>query len=462
MFVRFNHGVTDQTASQTNVRVSKQRSKAVRVLNAVLLVPFIATASAFGQFTVAPSTEDVFDVAQGSTITAFTPGIFAPEAVFGANAGRAEPDSAFCPDVGQGNSSFIELQTADRIALNGIRLYAKNDGGTVFRRAMSAFRLLADVDADGTFETVVIDKDILVNYGQQPDNLAVTGNALELNIAFQPIVAQNWRVEFEQGTSASSFEGVRIIEVDGITPVAGSIVQPANVTTTYRQGVSGSNIGRVSYTFDQSGLSQPYVSGVTDFDDYLATTSHGNSNLAMMLVNSNGLNQSNGVVEDGGTITIDLNATLPVDALGLWAARTAEGIRAMAVYADTDGDFANGGTVFLGEFDVANHLDGQAIAFSVVETQFVHIEVLDHFGVHFLRHGEFAVRFASAAGVLGDMNCDGIVNGLDIDGFTLALTDPAGYANTFSTCNLLNGDFTGDDTTDFADLQAFIDLVISE
>ena len=461
MFDRFIHGIPGKTASQANIRVSKQRSKAIRVLNAVFLVPFIATASAFGQFTVAPTTADVFDVAQGTTITAFTPGLFAPEAVFGANARGAEPDTAFCPDVGQGNSSFIELQTADRIALNGIRLYGKNDGGTVFRRAMSAFRLLADVDADGTFETVVIDKDILVNYSQQPDNLAATGNALELNIAFQTIVAQNWRVEFEQGTSASSFEGVRIIEVDGITPVAGSILQPANVTSTYRQGISGSNIGRVSYTFDQSGLSQPYVSGVTDFDDYLATTIHANSNTAMMLVNSNGRNQPNGVVELGGTITLDLGAILPIDALGLWAAGNSENISAMAVYTDTDANFANGGTVLIGEFNVARTLAGRTHAFSTVETRFIHIVVIGHSGTDFIRHGEFAVRIAPAA-VRGDMNCDGIVNGLDIDGFTLALTDPAGYENAFSTCNLLNGDFTGDDATDFADLQAFIDLVVNE
>ena len=58
--------------------------------------------------------------------------------------------------------------------------------------------------------------------------------------------------------------------------------------------------------------------------------------------------------------------------------------------------------------------------------------------------------------LLGDMNCDGVVNFLDINLFVLALTDPAGYQAQLPGCPILNGDFNGDGRVGFDDINAFV------
>ena len=56
---------------------------------------------------------------------------------------------------------------------------------------------------------------------------------------------------------------------------------------------------------------------------------------------------------------------------------------------------------------------------------------------------------------LGDMNCDGVFNGADIDPFFLALGDPAAYAAQFPKCNILNGDMNRDGTLNGGDIDPF-------
>lgn len=64
-----------------------------------------------------------------------------------------------------------------------------------------------------------------------------------------------------------------------------------------------------------------------------------------------------------------------------------------------------------------------------------------------------------AGGLLGDMNCDGIVSIADIGAFVLAITDPAGYASTFPGCNILNGDINGDSSVGVGDIGGFVCLL---
>ncbi|TWT44040.1 hypothetical protein RAS1_04460 [Phycisphaerae bacterium RAS1] len=56
----------------------------------------------------------------------------------------------------------------------------------------------------------------------------------------------------------------------------------------------------------------------------------------------------------------------------------------------------------------------------------------------------------------GDMNCDGNVDILDINAFTLALADPAGYAATYPTCDILLGDLNNDGAADILDINPFV------
>jgi len=54
------------------------------------------------------------------------------------------------------------------------------------------------------------------------------------------------------------------------------------------------------------------------------------------------------------------------------------------------------------------------------------------------------------------MNCDGAVNGLDVDGFVLALTDLSSYASRYPNCNVTAADVNGDGFIDVQDIGAFV------
>lgn len=56
----------------------------------------------------------------------------------------------------------------------------------------------------------------------------------------------------------------------------------------------------------------------------------------------------------------------------------------------------------------------------------------------------------------GDMNCDGSVDILDINAFTLALADPTGYASAYPNCDILLGDMNNDGGTNILDINDFI------
>ncbi|TWT45913.1 Serine protease AprX [Phycisphaerae bacterium RAS1] len=61
--------------------------------------------------------------------------------------------------------------------------------------------------------------------------------------------------------------------------------------------------------------------------------------------------------------------------------------------------------------------------------------------------------------LLGDMNCDGEVNILDINAFTLAISDPVAYAAAYPGCNINNGDINDDGNVDVLDINPFIALL---
>ena len=61
--------------------------------------------------------------------------------------------------------------------------------------------------------------------------------------------------------------------------------------------------------------------------------------------------------------------------------------------------------------------------------------------------------------LLGDVNCDGLVDLGDINPFVLALTDPAGYQLQYPDCPLENRDINGDGRLDFGDINPFVRLL---
>jgi len=63
------------------------------------------------------------------------------------------------------------------------------------------------------------------------------------------------------------------------------------------------------------------------------------------------------------------------------------------------------------------------------------------------------------AALVGDLNCDGVVNNFDIDPFVLALTDPAEYAKRFPRCDRMLADCNGDGVVDNFDIDPFVKLL---
>ncbi len=88
--------------------------------------------------------------------------------------------------------------------------------------------------------------------------------------------------------------------------------------------------------------------------------------------------------------------------------------------------------------------DGQHFAFSTGYARF------------FFAPGDTTFALLASAMVLGDLNCDGVVDFADIDPFVLALSSPAAYQTQYPNCNWLNADTNGDGRVDFADIDPFV------
>ncbi len=66
------------------------------------------------------------------------------------------------------------------------------------------------------------------------------------------------------------------------------------------------------------------------------------------------------------------------------------------------------------------------------------------------------IRRDAGTEIVGDCNCDGVVNFDDIDAFVLALSDPAGYDATYPNCYRLLADCDGNRAVDFDDIDPFV------
>ncbi len=61
--------------------------------------------------------------------------------------------------------------------------------------------------------------------------------------------------------------------------------------------------------------------------------------------------------------------------------------------------------------------------------------------------------------IVGDANCDGMVNNGDIDAFVLAVSDPTGYAAAYPGCDINTADCNGDGAINNGDIDAFVALI---
>jgi hypothetical protein len=60
----------------------------------------------------------------------------------------------------------------------------------------------------------------------------------------------------------------------------------------------------------------------------------------------------------------------------------------------------------------------------------------------------------------GDLNCDYVLDVLDIDAFALAISDPDAYAAAYPYCDIMAGDLNNDGYVDALDIDPFVALLV--
>lgn len=164
---------------------------------------------------------DVFDVSRGGSITASSSTIsgFEPIGLIGgATTGENNAGNTIFTNVGTiAAPNFVNIKTAGLVTLNGVNLFTLRDAtpsGTL-SRSTSRFSLFADVDGNGSFETVLVN-------GVDPND-----NGLANTYTFAAVTAQFFRAEFVGNTNVV-YDGPRIVELDAI---GSAVPEPGEVTT---------------------------------------------------------------------------------------------------------------------------------------------------------------------------------------------------------------------------------------
>jgi len=67
---------------------------------------------------------------------------------------------------------------------------------------------------------------------------------------------------------------------------------------------------------------------------------------------------------------------------------------------------------------------------------------------------------AAPALIIGDLNCDNVVDYLDVPAFVLAITDLPAYYAAYPACDAERADVNGDDLSNGLDVQGFVALLI--
>jgi hypothetical protein len=179
---------------------------------------------------IAQTNADLWDVTQGSVVTANSPvrdngpaDRSSPRDMFGATEGSIEPGhTLFGNQQSAGFVHFVEWQTPTPIRLDSFKLYAIHDGAPsdANQRGFSRFNLLAKNPTTQDFELI---------YTFEPTNpyTIIGPNFLLVDASVTPTIAQDFRAEFVQfGDSSPSQRGPRVVELDGfgVVPAPGALV----------------------------------------------------------------------------------------------------------------------------------------------------------------------------------------------------------------------------------------------
>jgi FtsP/CotA-like multicopper oxidase with cupredoxin domain len=86
------------------------------------------------------------------------------------------------------------------------------------------------------------------------------------------------------------------------------------------------------------------------------------------------------------------------------------------------------------------------------------------FHCHILEHEDIGMmgmwHIMGMPPMMGDLNCDGQLNALDIDPFVLALSDRLAYEAAYPHCDRMLGDCDGDGSVNGLDIGPFVDMLM--
>jgi len=146
---------------------------------------------------------------------------------------------------------------------------------------------------------------------------------------------------------------------DAATPIVGA------VSVTSPQGDSGGTFA-LTNTINQTGLSALYVSGVTDFATFTASTTHdGLVGTGFTTEESNGPQQ----------FTFDLGTPKPIDGIVIWNTTSVGRITSFNLFSDVDPIFGNGTSAQLLPVTVIGNGGGLGYVFSFAQTNTRYIHV---------------------------------------------------------------------------------------
>lgn len=129
---------------------------------------------------------------------------------------------------------------------------------------------------------------------------------------------------------------------------------------------------------NQSGLSDNYISGETDFASYTATTTHS------PLLSQNNVGFTNTSSDGPQHFTFDLGDIYPVTSIAIWNTDSEGAVSSFELYADDDNNLDNGTTARLIEPTNLQYNDpllsipaeAQVFSFETISVRYIHVNGL--------------------------------------------------------------------------------------
>jgi hypothetical protein len=241
------NGRTNSSLTLTNVQFSAAGNYSVFVSNSAG-----STNSAIAVLTVItpilPSGTDLWDISQGSVVTASSPllGTADRRNMFGGNFGSVEDGTRtlFSDAQPAGFVHFVEWQTPAPVTVGSFALFADGDGPQFNNeREFAKFVLKAKSNTNSTnYDLVLYSQDVTNHPYVFVD--ALSRAFLVTNII--PVTAQQFRAEFTQYTAGRGLDGPRIWELDGFAPTGGPscLTPPSGIVSWWPgEGNAGDLIG---------------------------------------------------------------------------------------------------------------------------------------------------------------------------------------------------------------------------